>query len=89
MDAGMDHDQIRMAFMKEYGEQILGAPLDEGFNRLAWALPYVAGFTGAALVGFVAFRWSRKRDDVAETAPAVKQEDALNARLDDELRDLD
>jgi cytochrome c-type biogenesis protein CcmF len=88
LDAGMNREQIRAAFVKDHGGQdVLAAPLNEGFNKLAWVLPYIAGGTGAALVGLVAFRWSRKRDD--EPAPAVKQEDALSARLDDELRDLD
>jgi cytochrome c-type biogenesis protein CcmF len=91
LDAGMNREQIRAAFVKDHGGQdVLAAPLNEGFNKLAWVLPYIAGGTGAALVGLVAFRWSRKRDDEpAEPAPAVKQEDALSARLDDELRDLD
>ena len=80
-----------MAFVKDHGGQdILAAPLDQGFNKLAWVLPYVAGGTGAAILGLVAFRWSRKREDEpAEALPHVKQEDALSARLDDELRDLD
>jgi len=92
IDAGMTPDQIRAAFVKDHGgEDILAAPIDEGFNKLAWALPYVAGITGAAFVGFAAFRWSRRREDEASEAPAapVPAEDALRARLDDELRDLD
>ena len=91
LDAGMNRDQIRAAFVKDHGGQdILAAPLDQGFNKLAWVLPYVAGGTGAAILGLVAFRWSRKREDEpAEALPHVKQEDALSARLDDELRDLD
>jgi len=70
----------------------LTAPLDEGFNRLAWALPYVAGATGAALVGLVAYRWTRRPAAPETSAPvsaATPGEDALAARLDDELRDLD
>ena len=92
IDAGMDRDQIRAAFVKDHGGQdVLAAPLDEGFNRLAWALPYIAGATGAAVVGLVAFRWSRRHDTDPAAAPAadVPAEDALRARLDDELRDLD
>src|SRR3954462_1656484 len=90
LDAGMTREQIRAAFVKEHGGQVvLAAPIDEGFNKLAWALPYIAGATGAALVGVVAFRWTRRHDHVAQDAAApAAAEDALNARLDDELRDL-
>ncbi|HYT66454.1 MAG TPA: cytochrome c-type biogenesis CcmF C-terminal domain-containing protein [Vicinamibacterales bacterium] len=103
LDAGMNREQIRAAFVKDHGGQdVLAAPIDEGFNKLAWALPYVAGATGAALVGLVAFRWTRKREDAADgsaltntTTPREDARDAslkdaaLKAQLDDELRDLD
>jgi cytochrome c-type biogenesis protein CcmF len=89
---GMTREQVRAAFVADHGGQdVLSAPLDVGFNRLAWALPCVAGATGAALVGLFAFRWTRRQDPAAPAAaPAhVPAEDALAARLDDELRDLD
>ena len=41
IDQGKTHDQIIQAFVTSYGsEEMLGAPLDKGFNRLAWLLPY-------------------------------------------------
>ena len=87
---GMNRDQVRAAFIADHGGQdVLAAPLDEGFNRLAWALPYVVGVTSAALVGLVAMRWTRRQDAVPAAAPEAPVEDALRARLDDELRDLD
>jgi cytochrome c-type biogenesis protein CcmF len=90
---GMTREQIRAAFVRDHGGQdVLAAPLDEGFNRLAWALPYVAGVTGAGLVGLVAYRWTRRPatpDAPAAAAADAPAEDALAARLDDELRDLD
>ncbi len=92
LSEGKDHDAVIAAFVKEFGGQdILSAPVDKGFNRLAWLFPYVIGATGAASVAFVAFRWSR-RDGVAEALPpaaATAADGALQARLDDELRDLD
>jgi hypothetical protein len=87
---GMTHDQVLAAFVADHGGQdVLAAPLDKGFNRLAWALPYVVGATGAALVGLVASRWARRHDAVPALASEAPVEDALKARLDDELRDLD
>ena len=88
---GKDHDAVVAAFVTEFGGQdILAAPIDKGFNRLAWFFPYLIGATGAASVAVVAFRWSR-RD--AESGSATPQPEAgtpdLTARLDDELRDLD
>jgi hypothetical protein len=87
---GMTREEVKAAFVADHGGQdILAAPIDEGFNRLAWALPYVAGLTGAALVGFFARRWTHRDEDAPAKIPHVPEEDALRARLDDELRDLD
>ena len=75
------------------GQDVLAEPLDEGFNQLAWAVPYVVGLSGAALIGLVAVRWTpsrrRPRRPSAAGAPAGGDDPALRERLDDELRDLD
>jgi cytochrome c-type biogenesis protein CcmF len=92
MKEGKDHDAIVAAFIRDFGgEDILSAPVDRGFNRLAWLLPYLIGGTGAAMVGFAAFKWSRLPNGpgTGEVAPAGAADRALLARLDDELRDLD
>jgi cytochrome c-type biogenesis protein CcmF len=89
---GMDHDGVIAAFIQEFGgEYILSAPLDKGFNRLAWLFPYLIGATGAAMVGFAAFRWSRISHGQTATDPAAAPIDdpILQSKLDDELRDLD
>jgi cytochrome c-type biogenesis protein CcmH/NrfF len=88
---GMNREQVLAAFVADHGGQdILAAPIDKGFNRLAWALPYVVGLTSAAFIGLVAMRWTRRQDVVTDDAAAVTPVDpALQARLDDELRDLD
>ena len=46
------------------------APINEGFNRLAWLFPYLIGATGAACVGIAAFRWTRREDATPGAAPA-------------------
>jgi cytochrome c-type biogenesis protein CcmH/NrfF len=88
---GMDHDQIVAAFIKDFGgEYILSSPVDKGFNRLAWLFPYLIGASGAAMVGFAAFKWSRlPSDEPAAPKTDASADSALQARLDDELRDLD
>jgi cytochrome c-type biogenesis protein CcmF len=91
---GMTGDEIKAAFVRDYGEQVLLEPPNRGFNRLAWLFPYLAGAAGLAVIGLVAWRWSRPSQDeaqVAEVAPtAANGEDAeLKEKLDDELRDLD
>jgi cytochrome c-type biogenesis protein CcmF len=85
---GKNHDEIIQWFVEKYGSQeVLGAPIDKGFNRLAWLVPYLVGGAGAIAVGFAAVKWTRKPDDPADGSPETDA--ALNERIDDELRDLD
>jgi cytochrome c-type biogenesis protein CcmH len=93
---GKTREQIYAYYIAKYGSQEpLASPIDKGFNRLAWFLPYLAGATGAAFIAVVAFRWSRKERDEdaaaeeAASAPDTLEDPALRERLDDELRDLD
>jgi cytochrome c-type biogenesis protein CcmF len=86
---GLTRDQIRRALVADHGGQdILTAPIDSGFNRLAWLFPYVVGIVGAGAIALAAKRWSR-HDVASQREPAVAADGALNVRLDDELRDLD
>jgi cytochrome c-type biogenesis protein CcmF len=89
--AGQSRDQVIQYFLQKYGsEEVLAAPLDRGFNRLAWLVPYVAGLVGIVVVGGIAVRWSRGRRHVVTPPPAAPPASAeLQSRLDDELRDLD
>jgi cytochrome c-type biogenesis protein CcmH/NrfF len=88
VEEGQTRDQIIAYNIKKYGGQdVLGAPIDQGFNRLAWLFPYLVGAGSAIVVGLVAMRFSRRQKDPEETRAA--EDPALDERLDDELRDLD
>ena len=88
---GKTYDEVLDAFVQQHGSQaVLAAPIDRGFNRLAWAVPYAIGVFGLVAAGLVAVRWSRRRRDDAPVADVTRTDDAsLASRLDDELRDLD
>jgi cytochrome c-type biogenesis protein CcmF len=87
VDQGKGHDEIIQAFMAKWGgEEMLGAPLDKGFNRMAWLFPYLVGLASAVVVGFAAVKWTRKPEGPQDAAAI---DPALNERIDDELRDLD
>jgi cytochrome c-type biogenesis protein CcmF len=89
IDEGKSRDEIIQAFVTRYGSQeMLGAPIDKGFNRLAWLFPYLVGAGGAVLLGLVAVRWSRTAHE-SSTVASEPTDPALDERLDDELRNLD
>ena len=92
IELGRNRREILDYFIETYGSQEpLGAPLDEGFNRLAWLFPYLVG--GGCLIGIsvTAVRWTRRAQlTVGHASSSPDAIDAeLDARLDDELRNLD
>lgn len=92
--AGKGRDEVYQHFITKYGSQEpLAAPIDKGFNRLAWFVPYALGTLSAMGLGFAAFRLSQRPSRGAVAAGQGVQVDAeerrLESRLDDELRELD
>ena len=85
---GKDYDAVRVAFVQEFGGQaVLAAPIDTGFNRLAWFFPYLVASLALGGIVVTARRWSRPITPVATGDAGL--DPALSARLDDELRNLD
>jgi hypothetical protein len=85
---GKNHDEIIAAFVKDYGSQaVLTAPIDTGFNRVAWAFPYIVGIAGLIVIVITGRRWSARPSVAAAGDAGI--DPYLSARLDDELRDLD
>ncbi len=87
--AGKDRDGVYQHFIAAYGSQEpIGSPIG-AFNQLVWIFPLLIGGTFLAGIGVVAVRWSRRAAQ-SNVAPAAEPADErLEARLDDELRNLD
>jgi cytochrome c-type biogenesis protein CcmF len=93
--AGRTREQVIDYYIAKYGSQEpLAQPIDTGFNRLAWAVPYMLGATGLLVTGLVAVRWTRRGASArAADASSPNHHDpvdpALESRLNDELSNLD
>ncbi|MCC7385419.1 MAG: cytochrome c-type biogenesis protein CcmH [Deltaproteobacteria bacterium] len=94
---GMNREQIIATYRQAYGQEVLAMLPNEGFNVLAWALPYgsaLAGLGAIFLVGARLLRRSRGAPAAAATpeqAGAAPAPDATAARaqLERELEDLE
>jgi hypothetical protein len=91
---GKSRADIIQFFIQKYGSQIaLASPIDKGFNRLAWLLPYSLAAVGAAGLVYGAFRLARRQNGGRPLAPAgpslAVTDPDLQDKLDDELRSLD
>jgi cytochrome c-type biogenesis protein CcmH len=56
LQQGESPDQIRAYFVSRYGEWILLAPKRQGFNWVAWLLPFGAILVGGGVIGWVVRR---------------------------------
>jgi cytochrome c-type biogenesis protein CcmF len=88
VELGKTREEIISHFIAQFGgQQFLRSPIDKGFNRLAWLVPYGVGAIGLVVVGMTARRWSRHPDGSAQAEEPKDPE--IEERLDDELRNLD
>jgi cytochrome c-type biogenesis protein CcmF len=89
MKSGMSDEQVLQHFIRQQGGlHVLSEPPNSGFNRLSWLLPYALAAVTLVAIIVTARRWSRPAAAIAGTGVAAL-DPALEARLDDELRDLD
>jgi cytochrome c-type biogenesis protein CcmH len=89
--AGESQEQIRTYFVQQYGDVVMGAPSTQGFSRLAWILPVLAGAVGLAWLIYFVRSVTRKRpaatSAVAQPTPsAQKVQDEYIQRVDEEMR---
>ena len=86
--AGDTKSEIERRLVDEYGRGVLARPDTRGFDLLAWVLPIVALVGGGAVVGFAAWRWSRRRG-LPDPAADEPLDPELERLVDDELRRLE
>jgi cytochrome c-type biogenesis protein CcmH len=99
---GMGRAEIIAYFRKQYGEKILSAPTTQGFNLLAWTMPFVALIVGGGLVVLMMGRWRGGASSVPQSPNdsgpgnsdksgnsdrSEKFDPALRERLERELRE--
>ncbi len=82
--------QIESALVANYGAGILAAPSHKGFDLLAWWLPIVGVLTGALVLAFGVWRWSRVRETGEPAEPTDSGlDEETERRLDDVLARFD
>ncbi|HSY78957.1 MAG TPA: cytochrome c-type biogenesis protein CcmH [Verrucomicrobiae bacterium] len=78
---GNTRAQIIAFYRTQYGEKVLSAPTTEGFNILAWTMPFIALAVGGGLMVVAVGRWHSS----SPPAPADSKQGAQPS-FDPELR---
>ena len=80
IDKGLDRPAIIAMYRAKFGEKILSAPTTEGFNLLAWVMPFFAIIVGGGAIVMMFGRWRN------ETPPAASVDDRVSV-IDPKLRE--
>ena len=80
---GLTKEQVKSRLVAQYGPEVLATPRQEGFGRLAYAVPAAAGLVAFGLVAGVLLRRGRRRPSTLPSPPPLPAPDAR--RLDDDL----
>jgi cytochrome c-type biogenesis protein CcmH len=87
--AGDTASEIKAKLVAQFGPAILAEPSKHGFNLLAWVLPFVVLGGGAAVLGLLVWRWSRRRAASVAPAGGPPIDPELERRVDEELARFD
>ncbi|MBZ0159787.1 cytochrome c-type biogenesis protein [Candidatus Methylomirabilis sp.] len=88
MKQGESPEQIRSYFVSRYGEWILLAPTRQGFNWLAWLLPFVAILAGLGVI-VLTIRRSIERSHRSNAEQLRPPDPRYASRLEAELKEME
>ena len=83
--AGDTKSEIKSKLVDQFGPTVLAVPPRKGFDWVAWLLPLGGLAVGAVVVGALAWRWSRGRDEPPPPEGSEPVDQELERRLDAEL----
>lgn len=88
LDKGDSESKILKALVAQYGEKILAAPKKQGFNLLAWIMPFFAIGVGAILVSYLIRNWTQLRFLNQAPEPKFRQIDLsrYQEKVEEELK---
>lgn len=84
---GRSEAQIIAFYRQKYGEKILSAPTTEGFNMVAWVMPFLVVLLGGAVIVYTANRWRSlaAAGGTSAVQPAGSDAPQFDAELKDRL----
>jgi cytochrome c-type biogenesis protein CcmH len=87
---GLNADQIVSAFVGKYGKVILAAPPAEGFDLMAWILPFIVLLSGFVFVYWLIRVWLIRKPALAPgTTGTPEIPESYQKRIERELKDLE
>lgn len=76
LEAGRNPDEVVAAFVAKYGEEVLMAPVREGFNWAGYLLPGTVLLVAGSILGAVLMRRHRRAQEAEAAMPVPADPDA-------------
>ena len=93
---GETREKIVNDYAAEFGSAALSVPPNKGATRAIYMLPLIAVMSAGTGLGFMLYRWRKNdknrapaKNDAKTNDAGVKKVDDYDAKLDEELKDLD
>jgi cytochrome c-type biogenesis protein CcmH/NrfF len=80
-------DSVLQSFVQEYGNTVLAAPTHQGFDRVAWIMPFAVFFVGSFTAAAVIRNWKARSPAMLDSHPVSPDLDPYReqARKETEL----
>ena len=87
---GQSQDEILQFFVARYGEQVLASPPKEGFNLLAWLLPFAGILAGIGIIYIAIKKWvmKGKQSQISTKAVSEESDELYQKQLEQELKEF-
>jgi cytochrome c-type biogenesis protein CcmH len=87
VEAGRTEQEVYAAFKEQYGQRVLAAPGTEGFNLLAWVLPFLVLAFGTGVVLSAVKKLMPEKRIQSKKAKTVEIDEKYRNLLNQELRE--
>lgn len=81
LGAGETKEAVIASIVERHGENVLGAPVNRGFGRLAWLAPIITVILGLGIIWAFLRRFRAGRPPEEEAAPASEGAAAIDASM--------
>jgi cytochrome c-type biogenesis protein CcmH/NrfF len=83
---GLSDAAILQGFVTEYGKTVLGAPPTEGFDLLAWIMPFAVALIGLLGTIFLVRHWAKSQPKPVPAGKMTQAEVRENEDMQERIR---
>ncbi len=82
--SGLNDSLVLQSFVQRYGATVLAAPTTQGFDLVAWIMPFAVSIAGLLGTIYLVRNWSKHQPQLATSGGSV---DPAQVRAEAEMRD--